>query len=109
MIPIMKRAALAFLLLGLPSIASAQDTGQPSPPAPQQTEPAPPSRSPQQQPQEGSGSSLSNQLSRSHGVLKPLPTGDTDVLPPPSAGPGSTPVIPPPGAPGNGSGEVQPK
>ncbi|HJT09065.1 MAG TPA: hypothetical protein VJ747_19185 [Stellaceae bacterium] len=63
-------------------------------------------------PQQGSSTapsgSLSDELSRSGGVVRPPSTGDQGVVAPPKAGPQSTPVIPPPGTPG-GNQEVQPK
>ena len=52
--------------------------------------------------------SLSDELSRTGGVMQPPTTGDQGVVAPPKAGPQSTPVIPPPGTPG-GNQEVQPK
>jgi hypothetical protein len=52
--------------------------------------------------------SLSDELSRSGGVVRPPATGDRGVVAPPSAGSQSTPVIPPPGTPG-GNPEIQPK
>lgn len=52
--------------------------------------------------------SLSDELSRSGGVMQPPATGDQGVVPPPKAGPQSTPVIPPPGTPG-GNQQIQPK
>jgi hypothetical protein len=57
----------------------------------------------------GEGSSLSNRLSHSNGVVTPPPTGDTGVLAPPPAGADSTPVIHPPGGNGNDDAPVQPK
>jgi hypothetical protein len=52
--------------------------------------------------------SLSDELSRTGGVMQPPATGDQGVVAPPRAGSQSTPVIPPPGTPG-GNQEVQPK
>jgi hypothetical protein len=63
-------------------------------------------------PQQGTSTapsgSLSDELSRSGGVVQPPATGDQGVVPPPKAGHQSTPVIPPPGTPG-GNQEIQPK
>jgi hypothetical protein len=63
-------------------------------------------------PQQGTSAapsgSLSDELSRSGGVVQPPATGDQGVVPPPKAGPQSTPVIPPPGTPG-GNQAIQPK
>ena len=56
----------------------------------------------------GPPGSLSNELSRSQGVVRPPAIGDQGVVSPPSAGAQSTPVIPPPGTPG-GKQDVQPK
>jgi hypothetical protein len=64
-------------------------------------------------PDEGSGSSsprapLSDELSRSGGVIKP-PDMDPHIKQPvPDTGPQSMPVIPPPGTPG-GNPEIKPK
>jgi hypothetical protein len=97
---------LAATLAALPLAAAAQQDPREQqatpvrPAEPQQAEPAPGS-------DEGSGSSLSDRLSRSHGVVQPPATGDRGVLPPPPAGTGSTPIIRPPGA--GGEGPVQPK
>jgi hypothetical protein len=52
--------------------------------------------------------SLSDELSRSQGVVRPPETGDEGVRAPPRAGAQSTPVIPRPGSPG-GNQDVQPK
>jgi len=52
--------------------------------------------------------SSSNDLSRSHGVITPPPSGDRNVLPVPNEGSSTMPVIPPPGTPG-GNKDVQPK
>ena len=63
-----------------------------------------------QAPQSGSPApgSLSRELSRSGGVIRPPPTHDRGVVSPPHQGVGRTPVIPPPGTPG-GNPNVQPK
>src|SRR5260221_8138520 len=52
---------------------------------------------PQQGTSTATSGSLSDELSRSGGVVQPPATGDQGVVPPPKAGPQSTPVIPPPG------------
>lgn len=57
-------------------------------------------------PTPGRGSSLSQSLSQSGGVVNPPQTGDHSVIAPPSNG--NTPVIPPPGTPG-GAPNVHPK
>jgi hypothetical protein len=98
-------AAMLALLMGS-GLAAAQDQ-----PAPQQVPEQ--ARPPQAAPGEGSSvpghdSSLSNRLSRSHGVIAPPPTGDQGVMPPPPEGSQSMPVIPPPGSP-EGNQRVQPK
>lgn len=65
------------------------------------------------EPQQGTSAappagSLSDELARSGGVVRPPATGDQGVVQPPKAGSQSTPVIPPPGTPG-GNQEIQPK
>jgi hypothetical protein len=77
-----------------------QHNGQPARPDDQ--------TSPQQGTSTAPSGSLSDELSRSGGVVRPPSTGDRGVVAPPKAGPQSTPVIPPPGTPG-GNQEVQPK
>ncbi len=59
-------------------------------------------------PDAGPPGSLSNELSRSGGVIHPGPTGDQGVVAPPDKGAGTTPVIPPPGTPG-GNPDLNPK
>jgi hypothetical protein len=55
------------------------------------------------------GGSLSNQLDRNEGVIKPQPGIDPEIhVPAPDPNPGTTPVIPPPGSLGNPS-DVRPK
>jgi hypothetical protein len=55
------------------------------------------------------GESLSNQLDRNDGVIKPQPGIDPEIhAPTPAPNSGTTPVIPPPGSPGNPS-DVRPK
>jgi hypothetical protein len=53
--------------------------------------------------------SLSDQLAEDKGVIKPPPTGDSEIhTTAPNPNPGTMPVIPPPGTPG-GAESVQPK
>jgi hypothetical protein len=52
--------------------------------------------------------SLTHQLSRSRGVIKPPPTPDANVVTPPNQNSLKTPVIAPPGTPG-GDPAVVPK
>ncbi|HZH11286.1 MAG TPA: hypothetical protein VEZ24_13055 [Microvirga sp.] len=55
------------------------------------------------------GSSLSEKLQQSDGVIRPPATGTPDItVPAPVPNPGTTPVIPPPGSPG-GNQQVDPK
>ncbi len=64
-----------------------------------------------QVPQSGSSpapGSLSHELNRSGGIIRPPPTHDPGVVSPPNQGISRTPVIPPPGSPG-GNPNVQPK
>jgi hypothetical protein len=52
---------------------------------------------------------LSEQLDEDKGVIKPPPTGDSEIhTTVPNPNPGTMPVIPPPGTPG-GDESVQPK
>jgi hypothetical protein len=64
------------------------------------------------QPQEvpsATGSTLSDKLEKSEGVIRPPETGAPDItVPAPVPNPGTTPVIPPPGSPG-GNQQVEPK
>jgi len=57
----------------------------------------------------GEGSSLSNRLSHSNGVVTPPATGDKGVLVPPPAGAQSTPIIRPPGSTNSQDEPIQPK
>ncbi len=52
--------------------------------------------------------SLSHELNRSGGVIRPPAIHDPGVVSPPNQGVSRTPVIPPPGSPG-GNPNVQPK
>jgi hypothetical protein len=55
------------------------------------------------------GESLSDQLDRNEGVIRPRQGIDPEIhAPAPDPNPGTTPVIPPPGSPGNPS-NVRPK
>lgn len=55
-----------------------------------------------------SGTDLSRELARSHGVIAPPQTNDPAVKPPPDTDKSSMPVVPPPGTPG-GRQDLQPK
>src|SRR5437868_4066606 len=84
----------------------------------------PPGRVPQNQPpsaqlpppsadnppgKDANGNPLSEQLSRSGGVIRPPADVDREIeAPTPNPGPRSMPVVPPPGAPG-GNPDVKPK
>lgn len=95
----MRRISLATaLILGLGTVAAAADEpGKRETPA-QPTTPGAPSAS----------GSLSSDLNRSGGVIKP-PTGiDPEIKQPPPATGATMPVIPPPGTPG-GNPAVKPK
>lgn len=55
------------------------------------------------------GSTLSDKLEQSDGVIRPPEIGGPDItVPAPVPNPGTTPVIPPPGSPG-GNQQVEPK
>lgn len=70
---------------------------------PEQIRPGPPIGAP------GTGGTLSEELSRSGGVITPPQNVDPGMVqPPPDGGAATTPVIPPPGSPG-GDPNVQPK
>ena len=83
-----------------PQTIPEQHRGQPARPGEQS--------GPQQGTSTAPSGSLSDELSRSGGVVQPPSTGDQGVVAPPRAGPQSTPVIPSPGTPG-GKQDVQPK
>ncbi|MEZ0169698.1 hypothetical protein [Microvirga sp. TS319] len=73
---------------------------------PEKVEP-PKSVTPQDPP--STGSTLSDKLEQSNGVIRPPETGTPDMtVPAPVPNPGTTPVIPPPGSPG-GNQQIQPK
>lgn len=56
----------------------------------------------------GAPGSLSKELNRSGGVIRPPATHDRGVVSPPNQGVSRTPIVPPPGTPG-GNPNVQPK
>jgi hypothetical protein len=91
---------LAVCLPGAADATAAAQIAPPSPPkqtVPERIEPG------------TSGSSLSDKLNRSHGVIHPPSDVDTGIAqPPPAMPPHSTPVLPPPGSPG-GNPRVEPK
>jgi hypothetical protein len=99
-------ALLGGMLLG--GAALAQDGGRREPPpdppkSPPTLLPLPPEQG------EGSGSSMSERLSRSQGVIRPPQEVDPAMQQEtPPTGPNSMPVIPPPGTPG-GEPRVKPK
>jgi hypothetical protein len=100
---------LAGLLALGAQAASAQEPlpqqQAPNMPAPQQTIPE------KVKPEEPSstGSTLSDKLERSNGVIRPPGNVDPGInAPAPVPNPGTTPVIPPPGSPG-GDPTVRPK
>lgn len=104
----MKATMAAMLLAALAAAPLAPALAQQNN-APRQAAPVPPGSDAAPQSEQGpnSGSSLSDELSRSKGVVQPPATGDSGVLRPPPAGTESTPIIRPPGSSGNGP--VQPK
>ena len=95
---------MVLLLCAGASVATAQTP--PGAAAPGQG-PAANSQIPQSGPS-GAPGSLSRELNRSGGVIRPPPTHDRGVVPPPNQGVSRTPIIPPPGTPG-GNPNVQPK
>src|SRR4051794_15563605 len=105
------RAALVCLFLAAlgSACASAQTT-------PNDTTPPPTTERRSDAPPPGSsgssmerGGSISDQLSRSGGVIRPPADVDPAMkTPAPSTGPNSMPVVPPPGTQGN-KPEIQPK
>lgn len=102
---------LALIVSGilLCGTAAAQ-TGEPPREPPSSPPRSPPTSLPLPPDQgEGSGSSMSERLSRSQGVIRPPQDVDPAMKEdPPPTGPNSTPVIPPPGTPG-GDPTVKPK
>jgi hypothetical protein len=107
-------ASLAFIALSSdPALAQAgRGTPQPSPAEPNKTIPekvAPPEEAIPDPQAPAQGDSLSDQLERNEGVIKPPPGIDSGIgVPAPDPDPGTTPVIPPRGSPGNPS-DVRPK
>ncbi len=89
------------------ALAAQAQTAAPPSSRDRATPPTTPGEGSTTQPDGGNGS-LSHELSRSGGVVKPPETGDRGVVTPPPTGTQSTPVIPPPGTPG-GNAEVKPK
>lgn len=91
--------------------AHAQDRQQDAPPARQNCAAAAPQARPSpprdQARQAQNGENLSDQLSKSEGVICPPQAPDPGIAVPPPGG-GTTPVIPPPGSPG-GDPSVRPK
>ncbi len=123
--PAITRALIAAMLLcanigaagaqpqdGKTSAAADPSPTNPSPAA--ENQPAPDAgnagqASPQTQPNsDAAPGSLSRELNRSGGVIRPPPTRDRGVVAPPNQGISRTPVIPPPGTPG-GNPAIQPK
>jgi hypothetical protein len=93
---------LALVLTAGAAAAQTKDQRE-APKSPPTMLPLPPSQG------EGSGSSLSDRLSETQGVIKPPKDVDKEMKQEtPPTGPNSMPVIPPPGTPG-GNQSVQPK
>jgi hypothetical protein len=107
---VLTRAASLTLTLGLATAALAQTPVQPQPRAPNM--PAPQSTVPEKVEPGATGTTgttLSDKLQRSDGVIHPPGAADatiTTIKPAPDFG--TMPVIPPPGSPG-GNQNVQPK
>ena len=108
-------AAVALGVVMTVDSAYSQTTTRPQTPSVPEERQAPSARpddstgaNPQQGTSTAPSGSLSDELSRSGGVMQPPATGDQGVVPPPKAGPQSTPVIPPPGTAG-GNQDIQPK
>lgn len=104
--------ALVAATLAAPDAVRAQADPRPLPPGdprsiPEKIEPRAPSAGGDGSGRGEAGSSLSERLDRTDGVLKP-PTGiDPGIhVPAPVPNPGTTPVIPPPGSAGS---DIQPK
>jgi hypothetical protein len=108
---LMAVAALGAAMTACPAWSQTSPSQVPQT-VPEQRQGQPPRPGDQSGPQQGTSTapsgSLSDELSRTGGVVQPPATGDQGVVAPPKAGPQSTPVIPPPGTPG-GNQEVQPK
>jgi hypothetical protein len=92
----------------LPQPPAAQnETAPPAPP--RETVPQPRDVVPQAKEPGAASGTLSEQLSRSGGVIQPPPHADRKMeAPTPDPGAQSTPVVPPPGSPG-GDPNVKPK
>ncbi|MDB5411320.1 MAG: exported protein of unknown function [Rhodospirillales bacterium] len=104
-------AILAIAVTGMLAVGAAFAAS----PTPDDAVPTPPNDEHGVKPSEGSstpsgsGNNLSDQLSRSGGVIKPRTDVDPGMhQPAPDPGPQSMPVIPPPGSTGN-SLDVKPK
>jgi hypothetical protein len=92
-----------------PALAQPDKLERQAPPISPDQDAAPTTPVPQGDEGPGEGSSLSNRLSHSNGVVTPPATGDKGVLVPPPAGAQSTPVIHPPGSTNSPDEPVQPK
>lgn len=108
----MKRILVLFLTMagGINAVMAQNHQQTPNMPLPQQV-PAEKVEPQGIQPEEPSstGSTLSDKLEKSDGVIRPPETGGPDIrVPAPVPDPGTTPVIPPPGSPG-GNPYVEPK
>src|SRR5262245_28549759 len=85
--------------------------GDPRKTIPEKMEPGPLQSVPRQPNSQGGSDkeTLSDELSRNNGVIRPPTQGIPDMqVPPPVPNPNTTPVIPPPGSPGNPA-PVRPK
>jgi hypothetical protein len=104
-----RKLALALSVVLLAGAAGAQTVEKREQPSPSQPK-SPPTAMPLPPEQgEGSGSSMSDRLSKSQGVIRPPREVDpTMKQETPPTGPNSMPVIPPPGTPG-GDQSVKPK
>jgi hypothetical protein len=105
---ILRNAAALVVSAGLATAALAQGT----PVQPQPRDPNMPSTQntvPEKIDPNATGSTLSDKLERTEGVIKPPAGVDPGITTPaPVPNPGTTPVIPPPGSPG-GNPTVHPK
>jgi hypothetical protein len=96
-------ACVALAAFAGAAAAQTLDKREEAPKSPPTLMPLPPEQG------EGSGSSLSDRLSESGGVIRPPRETDPQMkVPTPPTGPHSMPVIPPPGTPG-GEPSPQPK
>ena len=104
---VMIRPLLAAMFLGAGiGVAAAQTPNGTTGSAPGKGPAANPP-APQSGPPTTSGS-LSHELNRSGGVIRPPPIHDRGVISPPNPGISRTPIIPPPGTPG-GNPNVRPR